>query len=131
MQYSTQLKWGETIVSPEGGINGFQALPDALVRNQAFLCLTATEMVVLINITMHWWKCDSWPYPAPQKIGERMGLTSRSVERSIVSMEKKGILSRIRDGDKTRFDLSPLKDALETRIDNIDSHDQWRRSSSG
>ena len=98
-------------------MTGFQHLPDALLRHQSDLQLTATELVVLINITMHWWKSDEWPYPHPARIGSRMGLTQRSVERSIASMEAKGIFNRVRDGDKTRFDLSPLKDSLEELVD--------------
>ena len=98
-------------------MKGFQHLPDALLRHQSDLELTATELVVLINITMHWWKSDEWPYPHPERIGSRMGLTKRSVERSIASMEAKGIFNRVRDGDKTRFDLSPLKDSLEELVD--------------
>jgi hypothetical protein len=33
---------------------GFQLLPDLLLRHQADLGLTATDLVVLINLTMHW-----------------------------------------------------------------------------
>src|SRR6266702_8494237 len=45
-------KWGE-------GLNaGFQLLPDMLLKHQHKLGLTATDLVVLINLTMQWWYRD-------------------------------------------------------------------------
>ncbi len=39
----------------EAAVAGFQAVPDLLLRNQAKLNLSPTNLVVLLNVLMHWW----------------------------------------------------------------------------
>jgi len=79
---SVKTKWGSVVT---GGRNGYQILPDALVRNQGALGLTCTDMVVLVNILMHWWEREpqKMPHPRPEQIAKRMGATVRTVQRSI------------------------------------------------
>ena len=50
-------KWGDA------GIAGFQVLPDILLKKQVELGLSPTDMLVLINILMHWWYHDKRPFP--------------------------------------------------------------------
>ena len=102
---------------------GFTAVPDVLIKSQAQLDLSSTEMVVLLNILLHWWRDDDWPFPRISVIGERMGTSRRTVERAVRSLQAKGLVVHQRgdpvgDGPAVRrFDLSGLVDVLKSRVD--------------
>ncbi len=84
------------------------------MRSQKRLQLSPTELTVLINLLVHWWWEGDWPCPSLSAISHRMGISRRTAERAVVSLEKKGLLHRgkgeIRKGGPivTRFDLSGL-----------------------
>ena len=110
----TQLgaKWGDAIKA------GYQGLPDALVRGQHLLKLSATDVVVIANINQAWWFADRLPYLQPHTIAKRMGISERSVQRSLERMRKKGYLQQVRepqpDGTVRYYhDLAGLKRELE------------------
>lgn len=84
-------KWGEAALA------GFQAVPDLLLRRQHELRLNTTDLVVLLNILMHWWYADSPPFPRPTSIAQRMGLSVRSVQRSVKDLEAMGFIRRSHD----------------------------------
>lgn len=92
----------------EASIAGFQAVPDLLLKNQAALGLSPTDLVVLLNVLMHWWYPAQKPFPRSTTISNRMGVSSRTVQRSISELEKVGLLARVRDGDRTYLDPGPL-----------------------
>ena len=111
-----RARWGGAVTS---GRTGFTAVPDILIRSQAKLRLSTVELVVILNIVMHWWDPDEWPYPRTTAISERMGVTHRTVQRAFESLESKGLVRRlpsqsINDGPIVRpFDLHGLRRALE------------------
>lgn len=92
----------------EASIAGFQAVPDLLLKNQAALGLSATDLVVLLNVLMHWWYPAQKPFPRSTIISARMGISSRTVQRSINELENAGLLVRVKDDDRTYLDPSPL-----------------------
>jgi hypothetical protein len=105
-------KWGEA------ARGGFQAVPDVLFKNQNELGISATDMVVLLNILMHWWYRELKPYPRVTTIARRMGSTVRTVQRSIQTLEEKGLLTRKRregDGLPT-LDPAPLVEKLQELV---------------
>jgi len=109
---NAEAKWGDAIKA------GYQVFPDALVRGQHLLKLTATDMVVIANLNQAWWYVDRLPYLQPQTIAKRMGVSERSVQRSLKRLRKKGFLTQIRkrQDDKTvRYyhDLSGLRAVVE------------------
>lgn len=81
-------KWGDA------GIAGFQVLPDILLKKQVELGLSPTDMLVLINILMHWWYHDKRPFPRNALIASRMGVDARTVQRSIRKMTDLGLIRR-------------------------------------
>lgn len=120
---SAKEKWGTII---DGGYTGFQLLPDVLLRGQTSLNLTDTDIVLILNILMHWWKKEELPYPRPEMIAKRMGITTRTVERHINKLQAMGLLHRLpreanpNGGPKIRrFDLSGLLDALEDQANQF------------
>jgi DNA-binding transcriptional ArsR family regulator len=105
------VKWGEAILA------GYQILPDALVRGQHLLKLSATDVVVIANLNQAWWFEDRLPYLQPHTIAKRMGVSERSVQRSLSRLRRKGLLLQVRqrqpDGSVRYYhDLSGLKNQL-------------------
>lgn len=73
------------------------------------LKLNPTELVVLLNVLMHWWYRDQKPFPRPTTIARRMGSTVRTVQRAITKLEKEGLIARIRRPDGASvLDPEPL-----------------------
>lgn len=96
---------------------GFQTLPDILLRKQVELGLSTTDMLVLINITMHWWYKEQLPFPRSTTIADRMGVDARTVQRSIRKMQDLGLIERetetLEDGTtRTVLNLSALVERL-------------------
>jgi hypothetical protein len=81
-------KWGEAARA------GYQAVPDLLLKHQDVLKLNPTELVVLLNVLMHWWYSTQKPFPRPTTIARRMGSTVRTVQRAIAKLEDEGLLVR-------------------------------------
>lgn len=101
-------KWGDAIDA------GFQVLPDALLKYQFALELTPIDLVVVINLTLHWWYADSLPFPTTVTIARRMGASPRTVQRSLQRIEELGLIKKVRrKGQRTAFDLSPLATRLK------------------
>lgn len=114
MESEITTKWGRSIDEA-----GFQQVPDVLIRAQSKLGLDALSLVILLNLTMHWWEKDNLPWPRPSVIAKRIGVSTRTVERKISEMTAKGLIERL-PSEKTdritirRFDLSGLIKQLET-----------------
>ena len=103
-------KWGDAANA------GFQILPDILLKQQKRLGLSPTELVVLINLTMHWWYEQQMPFPR-STIARRMGLDVRTVQRAMNRLQTMRLIEkkkvRVKDTELTVFDLSGLVKELE------------------
>jgi hypothetical protein len=85
---SSPSKWGDALVM------GFAIVPGALIRGQAKLGLDALDLAILLNIVLHWWSAEEWPYPQPRLLAKRIGVSTRTVERRLESLEERGFLVR-------------------------------------
>jgi len=102
------LKWGESAIA------GWQPVPDLLFKHQADLELTATDVVVLLNILLHWWYAERMPYPRLTTVARRMGATTRTVQRSLTRLKQAGvIISSLREDGSKQYDPTPLVRKLE------------------
>ena len=104
---ATVEKWSEEVTS-----KGFQIVPDLLLKKQAALQISAPEMMVLLNVLMHWWTRDSAVFPSADAIAERIGINRRSVDRSVDGLIKKGLLKKERQGNLVLYDPTPLASKL-------------------
>ena len=84
------LKWQGAVT--EG--SGFVAVPLALLRLQGEYSLSATDMLVLINLLAHWWTPDSTVYPRNSIIARRMGVDARTIQRSTKKLVEAGLMRR-------------------------------------
>jgi hypothetical protein len=123
-----ETKWGSAVSS---GKCGYQLVPDVLVRNQQKLGLDATDMVVLLNILMHWWERapDKLPHPRPATIAQRIGASTRTVERHIGRLCALGLVEWLpleprREGPGVRrFNLQGLVIRLQAIADETEFQD--------
>jgi predicted transcriptional regulator len=74
--------------------SGFVAVPLSLLRLQSEYGLSATDMMVLINLLAHWWSPDSNVYPRNSIIARRMGVDARTIQRSTKRLIDLGLMRR-------------------------------------
>jgi len=111
-------RWGPAVDA------GFLAVPNILVRSQDKLGLTPNDLVVVLNIILHWWHQDRRPAPRSTAIAKRTGLGPRTVQRSLRKLEKKGLITRVRVAkDRTEYDL----EGLVSRLASEARSDVWYR----
>lgn len=105
--------WGKSLGA------GFQRLPHALLKNQARLGLSPLDIVIVLNLGIHWWTSENLPHPTIELIAARIGVSRRSIERRLNEMARRGLVARktyeTNDSGKKirRFDLSGLVRAVE------------------
>lgn len=104
-------KWGPA------GMAGFQIVPDLLLKHQMGLGLSATELLVLLNVTMHWWYPEQRPFPRSSVIAKRMGVETRTVQRAMERLRGLGLMEKVTEttesGEEREVcDLSGLVRAL-------------------
>ncbi len=96
-------KWGDAIKGIGGG---WTAIPNLLLRKQATLHLSAVELNVLLNLIRFWWEADRAPFPSPEKMAVEMGVSTRTVYRTLAALEEKGFVGReTEDGKATKYFL--------------------------
>lgn len=105
-------KWGDAALA------GWMAVPDVLLKNQHRLGLQPTELLVLINILSFWWYAEGLPYPRITTLAKRMGVTPRTVQRSLQKLIEKGLIEKKpdvgQDGvEREVLDPSGLVDRLK------------------
>lgn len=111
----SEKKWGAAVMQV-----GYCILPSILLRAQARLLINAQQMNVLLQLTEHWWTADGKIYPSKETIAERVGLSSKQVQRHIKVLEEKGLVKRIprvlkqRGKTSNEYDLSGLVTKLKS-----------------
>ena len=71
---------------------GFCIVPSLLIQAQARLGLEAQQMNILLHLLDMWWDKDSKPFPTKELIAERMGVSTKTVQRHIAAMESAGLV---------------------------------------
>ena len=110
-------KWGDDVV----GEFGFLAIPNLLLYNISKLGINTTDSLVLIFLLSYWWDDEAVVFPSSASIAKRIGLARRTIDRSLDSLDKKGLIINMgkiangRGATVRHFDLSPVK----KRLDNI------------
>ncbi len=98
----------------DAGDAGFQPLPDVLLFHQAELKIGSEDLNVLLNILVHWYVPGQMPFPRPTTIAKRMGVSQRSVQRSIARLRKSGLIKKCTNTDgRAAHDVTPLVARLQ------------------
>lgn len=99
--------------------SGFVAIPMSLLRLQTNLKLNATDMLVMTNLLAHWWDPARAVFPRTSIIASRMGVDTRTIQRSVNKMIKLGLIERtyLEDG-KRAFQFDGLATRLAKEMPN-------------
>lgn len=112
VQITVKEKWQGAVTEA----SGFVAIPMSLLRLQTKLKLTATDMVVLVNLLAHWWDPSRAVFPRSTTIAKRMGVAKRTVQRSTSKMVRAGLiekkLTEVGDSQLRSFQFTPLAERL-------------------
>lgn len=83
------IKWGESL-----SLDGWVAVPVALIRYQKNLKISSMEMNVLLNLLMHWWDKDKPPFPSQIAMAERIGVSTRTIQRNLNTLCQKKLITK-------------------------------------
>jgi hypothetical protein len=110
-KYPFSSRWGFTEVFD----NGYVPVPNLFLQTYASLKpypLTPGEAMFVLELMTYKWR-EEPPFPAYQRIADRMNVTDKMVRRYAQSLEAKGYLRRgLRKNQTNEFDLSGLFRAL-------------------
>jgi predicted transcriptional regulator len=108
-------KWGKQTMAV-----GFTVLPSVLLRSQARLKIKCNELAVLVHLIEHWWTPGTMPWPSKKTLGERLGVSDKTVQRAIVKLEKAKLIQRnsrflksSRGRTSNEYDLTLLVERLQ------------------
>jgi len=96
-------RWSEGILE-----HGFTAVPNLLLIYRGQLNITAPEFVVLVAIDSFRWGAKD-PWPSLEALSERCSYSRRTISKCVSSLEKKGLIERIRRSNTSnQYSLEPL-----------------------
>lgn len=105
----SEKKWGKAVMA-----HGYCIFPSMLLQAQGRLAVSAQEMMVLLQLAEHWWRSDSKIFPSKEVIAQRVGLSTKQVQRHIKRLEELKLVKRKErykpGGSRTsnEYDLSGL-----------------------
>ena len=111
---ASERKWGKAVMD-----RGFCIVPSLLLRAQARLKLSPTQLAILMHLADYWWDVDRKPWPKKQTLGDRLNLSARQVQRYIAELEEMGYVKRIertaphKGKLSNEYDLSGLVERLK------------------
>lgn len=85
----SERKWGRAVMA-----HGYCIYPSILLQAQSRLSVNAQEMIVLLQLAEHWWRADGKVFPKKEVIAERVGLSTRQVQRHIQRLEELKLVER-------------------------------------
>lgn len=85
-----EKKWSKALMDP-----GWTAFPSVILENLDELGLKPIDATILMYLSTHWWTADNLPRPSKFSIAKAVGIQSRSVQRRIANLEKKGLIKRV------------------------------------
>lgn len=98
----------------EAATAGWSPVPDVLLFNQHRLKIQSDDLVVLLNLMAHYYVKNEMPFIRPTTIAKRMGVSQRSVQRSIARLRKQGLIlkGKHETNGHITHDLTPLIERL-------------------
>ena len=113
---------------------GWSPLPDVLLFNQHKLKIAGDDLVVLLNMMAHYYTKNEMPFTRVTTIAKRMGVSQRTVERSIARLRKQGLILKAKHKENGQIvhDLAPpiqrLQPFAEERIADRKARQEYNRS---
>ena len=101
-----QERWGKALDL------GFVVTPVRLLRQQSQLGLDNTELVVLLNLLALWHDTDSPVWKPLGTIAKQMGVSMRTIQRAISSLESKRLIAQEDGLDGKVINLTGIRRVL-------------------
>ena len=102
-------RWG----AQDDGRLPFVAVPFDLLRHQAELGLSTSDLVIIVNLAAHRWKSGDVVYPSNKSLAHRTGLSHQTVQRILKRLADRGYIRRVAHPRGGRaFELGPLAEKL-------------------
>ncbi len=107
-------RWTKGVLEP-----GFVFIPSVLLRAQKRLHIDSVELAVLLHLIDHWWDNDDMPFPSKKRLGDRIGVSDKTVQRAIKKLEGEKLIRRVKRLNKSggqtsnTYDLTPLIEKLK------------------
>lgn len=96
-------KWSKKI-----GKHGHTMIPNLLIWYSGHLGITAPEFMVLASLESYRWD-TRYPFPSVETLAMNMGVTPRTITRTITSLVKKGYVKRGKHhAQLNEYDIEPL-----------------------
>lgn len=86
----SEKKFGQAVMS-----RGQYIVPAILLRAQARLNVSSTQMVVLLQLLDFWWTTESSAHPSIATVAERMAMSTKQVQRTVDALVEKGLIKKI------------------------------------
>ena len=90
----SEAKWGAEVMDL-----GFCILPSLLFRASAASCSHPTSRYRAV--AEFWWEDTKFPWPSKDTLAERMGMSTKQIQRIAKQLEQRGYLKRIRQESRT------------------------------
>ena len=84
-----EKRWGKDLVAA-----GWTAIPNVLFECSQQLGLKHLDVVIILHLAGYWWHAGNDPYPTKQTLAAKIGVTPRTIQRSIAELEDKGYIKR-------------------------------------
>jgi hypothetical protein len=99
----------------QAGNAGWSPIPDVLLFSQSRLKIKGDDLVVLLNLMAHYYVKNEMPFIRPTTIAKRMGVSQRTVQRSLARIFKLGLLwkGKHKELGHLTYDLTPLIEKLQ------------------
>ncbi len=108
-------RWGEAMTG------GYQVIPNLVFLLQNKLHLSSHQLVIVLNLSMHWWKKSDLPFVRPSTMAKRMGISRRTVERQLKALCDMGLVQKkwLPENAKTTATIGYDLTGLVARIERM------------
>ena len=129
---ASERKFGKPVVDL-----GFCITPSILMQAQARIGLNPVQFNIVMHLLDIWWDEAHRPFPTKKLLADRMGMSSRQIQRQIVELENAGLVQRIfrtrpgRGKTSNEYDLTGLVKRLqeiEPEFTKVREENRKRRS---
>lgn len=86
---STEKIWGKPVLK-----HGYTGIPSILIRSQARLGLSTTQMNIIVQLLDYWFDPSNPPFPAKKDLAERIGVSQKTIQVNVRELEKAGYIKR-------------------------------------
>ena len=74
--------------------HGYVGIPSILIKAQRRLGITPLQMNIIIQLLDYWWTPDRRPFPSKKELAERIGVTPKTIQTNIKTLEEAGLVRR-------------------------------------